>query len=46
MDGILGLLLNAVVNYAKSHPDEIEKLVGALVNQAIAALHTKAPATS
>lgn len=38
MNPIFQLLLNAVLNYAKAHPAEVEKLVGVLVQQAIAAL--------
>lgn len=42
MNPIFKLLIDAVLKYAQAHPDEIEKLIGVLVNQAIAAFHKKA----
>lgn len=36
MSSIFQLLLNAVINYAKAHPAEVEKLIGVLVDQILA----------
>lgn len=38
MNPVLGILINALLKYVQAHPDEIEKLVAVLIQQAIAGL--------
>ena len=45
MNPVFQLLLDSLLRYAQTHPEEIEKLIATLIHQAITAM-TKPPTTT